>query len=35
MKNWWRLTILTLIVLTCWTASAGAETRYISDQLVL
>ena len=24
-----------LIVMTCWTASAGAETRYISDQLVV
>ncbi len=35
MKSWWRLTISTLIVLTCWAASAGAETRYISDQLVV
>ncbi len=35
MKNCWRLAGATLIVLTCWTATAWAETRYISDQLVV
>lgn len=35
MKNCWRLAISTLLVLTCWTANSWAETRYISDQLVV
>ncbi len=35
MKNCWHLAISTLFVMACWTTIAGAETRYISDQLVV
>ncbi len=35
MKNCWRLAISALIVTTFWAAIAGAETRYVSDQLVV
>lgn len=35
MKNCWRLAGLVLIVLTVCAATAWAETRYISDQLVV
>lgn len=35
MKSFWRLAGSLLIVLTCWTATVWAETRYISDQLVV
>ena len=35
MKNCWRFAIPTLIVLTCLAATVEAETRYISDQLVV
>ena len=35
MKNCWRLAGFVLIVLACWTATAWAETRYVSDQLVV
>ena len=35
MRNCWRHMVSVLIVMICWTASAGAETRYISDQLVV
>lgn len=35
MKSCWRLTISALIVLTCLATTVEAETRYISDQLVI
>ena len=35
MKNFWCFTVSALIVVTCWVAVAGAETLYISDQLVV
>lgn len=35
MKNCWRFVIPTLLAVSCWTTIAGAETRYISDQLVV
>lgn len=35
MKNCWRFAISTLIVLICLVTTVEAETRYISDQLVV
>jgi len=35
MKNCWRFAISTLIALTCLATTVEAETRYISDQLVV
>ena len=35
MKTCWRLAFLALILTTCWAATAWAETRYITDQLVV
>jgi SH3 domain protein len=35
MKICWHLAISALIVMTFWAAIAGAETRYVSDQLVV
>jgi SH3 domain protein len=35
MKRCWHLAVSALIVMTFWAAIAGAETRYVSDQLVV
>ena len=35
MKNCWRIAGSILIVLACWVTNTQAETRYISDQLVV
>ena len=35
MKTSWQITISTLIILLCATSTSWAETRYVSDQLVV
>jgi SH3 domain protein len=35
MKNFWQLAGPVLIMLTLWAATAGAEARYVSDQLIV
>jgi SH3 domain protein len=35
MKNFWRVAVPTLIVLACLATTGWAETRYISDQLIV
>ncbi|MGK2907350.1 MAG: SH3 domain-containing protein [Desulfuromonadales bacterium] len=35
MKNCWQIAGPVLIILTFWAATAGAEARYVSDQLIV
>ncbi len=35
MKNCWQIAGPVLIMLILWAATAGAEARYVSDQLIV